>query len=99
MPAGDANHPPLQRRQYETTTSSPHAASAATYKYQISFYIQMQLCHPTTLADWIKHRNNDCVDCDAEERQLRARPAFEIFRQIVNGLSHVQWVVVFCFLC
>mmetsp|Transcript_21770 Transcript_21770/g.37081 ORF Transcript_21770/g.37081 Transcript_21770/m.37081 type:complete len:883 (-) Transcript_21770:25-2673(-) len=67
-----------------------NSAAAAPYKYQICLFIQMQLCHPTTLADWIKERNNNCTQFGAEERQVRARPAFEIFRQIVNGLAHVH---------
>mmetsp|Transcript_39804 Transcript_39804/g.60113 ORF Transcript_39804/g.60113 Transcript_39804/m.60113 type:complete len:592 (+) Transcript_39804:1017-2792(+) len=29
------------------------------YKYQICLFIQMQLCHPSTLADWIQHRNEE----------------------------------------
>mmetsp|Transcript_16936 Transcript_16936/g.36712 ORF Transcript_16936/g.36712 Transcript_16936/m.36712 type:complete len:690 (-) Transcript_16936:161-2230(-) len=100
VPAGnDANDPRRNRRRYGRRTSSAAAAAASpsvagaastTYKYQISFYIQMQLCRPSTLADWIKHRNANCVDFDAEEIQSRARPAFEIFRQIVNGLAHVH---------
>ena len=76
-------------QQYKRQTSSS-SASVATYKYQISLYIQMQLCNPSTLADWIRHRNSACVEFNAEERQARARPAFEVFRQIVNGLAHVQ---------
>mmetsp|Transcript_11322 Transcript_11322/g.21379 ORF Transcript_11322/g.21379 Transcript_11322/m.21379 type:complete len:283 (+) Transcript_11322:564-1412(+) len=99
VPAGNNNNnPPHNRRRYKRRSSSsaaavasPSAAAAATtYKYQISFYIQMQLCHPSTLADWIKHRNGNCVDFDGEEIQARARPAFEIFRQILNGLAHVH---------
>lgn len=66
------------------------ASTAAPYKYQICLFIQMQLCHPTTLADWIKERNHNCTQFGADERQVRARPAFEIFRQIVNGLAHVH---------
>ncbi len=66
------------------------SSTAAPYKYQICLFIQMQLCHPTTLADWIKERNQNCSQFGAEERQVRARPAFEIFRQIVNGLAHVH---------
>ncbi|KAL7443170.1 hypothetical protein ACHAXM_008721 [Skeletonema potamos] len=70
--------------------ASAAAAAAAPYKYQICLFIQMQLCHPTTLADWIKQRNHNCTQFGAEERQARARPAFEAFRQIVNGLAHVH---------
>ena len=56
-----------------------------------SFYIQMQLCNPSTLADWIKHRNgSSSLEFDAGERQARARSALGIFRQIVDGLAHVQ---------
>ena len=66
------------------------ATTAAPYKYQICLFIQMQLCHPTTLADWIKQRNQNCAQFGSEERQARARPAFEAFRHIVNGLAHVH---------
>eukprot|EP00956_Cyclotella_meneghiniana_P003604 scaffold4414_cov62-Cyclotella_meneghiniana.AAC.4 len=66
------------------------AAPTSSYKYQICLFIQMQLCRPTTLADWIKLRNNSCVRFDAEERQKRAHPAFMVFRQIVEGLVHVH---------
>jgi len=74
----ESNH---RRHPYNKSTSS----SSTTYKYQISLYIQMQLCKPTTLADWIHHRNNrnNCIDFDAKS-------AFSICGQIVNGLSHVQ---------
>ncbi|KAL3810811.1 hypothetical protein ACHAXA_008826 [Cyclostephanos tholiformis] len=69
----------------------PHPPSASvTYKYQISLYIQMQLCNPRTLADYISHRNGSCVDFDEGVRRQRARLAIEIFGQIVSGLSHVH---------
>lgn len=79
----DGNHKGSPKHQSSSSTAS-------SYKYQICLFIQMQLCHPTTLADWIKQRNNECDQFDAEERQARARPAFEVFRSIVNGLSHVH---------
>ena len=62
----------------------------AGFSYHISLYIQMQLCNPSTLADWIRQRNARCIDFDAKERQARARPSFVIFQQIVKGLAHVQ---------
>ncbi len=67
-------------RPYMKQTSS---SSATAYKYQISLYIQMQLCNSSTLADWIQHRNRNCIDFDAPS-------AFAICGQIVNGLAHVQ---------
>lgn len=65
-------------------------STSSTFKYQITLYIQMQLCNSSTLTDWIKHRNTTCKNFDADERQARAGPAFEVFRHIVNGLAHVQ---------
>ena len=64
--------------------------SSSPYKYQICLFIQMQLCHPMTLSDWIMQRNRSCLHFNAEEKQARARPAFLIFRQIVDGLEHVH---------
>jgi hypothetical protein len=83
---GGNDRPP--RRRYGKLPPPP--PSSATYKYRISLYIQMQLCHPTTLADYISHRNGNCVDFDEDERRERSRLAIEIFGQIVSGLSHVQ---------
>lgn len=80
-PRAENSKPKLNRRA--STPTSP-------YKYQICLFIQMQLCRPTTLSDWIKQRNSKCVHFDTEEKQKRARPAFIIFRQIVNGLEHVH---------
>jgi serine/threonine protein kinase len=57
------------------------------YSYQICLFIQMQLCHPKTLADWIRLRN--------QERQSdlvrdRIEVAAQVFDQIVAGLCHVH---------
>ena len=57
------------------------------YNYQICLYIQMQLCHPATLADWIRTRNQRM---GGQSLADRLEPAAEIFSQIAEGLSHVH---------
>lgn len=57
------------------------------YRYQICLFIQMQLCHPSTLADWIRQRNHSHLYTRVKMRLFAAE---EIFRQIARGLSHVH---------
>jgi serine/threonine protein kinase len=57
------------------------------YKYQISLFIQMQLCHPATLQDWILERNRQIPESDHAQR---IGPALEIFHQLCSGLAHVH---------
>ena len=57
------------------------------YRYQICLFIQMQLCHPATLADWIRTRNQKMSDSSLGDR---LGSAAEIFAQIADGLSHVH---------
>lgn len=64
-----------------------------SYRYKICLFIQMQLCDPSTLADWIRRRNSSrnlpsktltkkwCKNYEA---------AWEVFLQIVQGLAHVH---------
>lgn len=54
-----------------------------SYKYQMCFYIQMQLCKSTTLADWIRTRNH----CSLASQY---QSATEIFGQIVHGIRHIH---------
>ncbi len=89
-PMNNHNHNCRPSRNGEKRITPPIPTAPSTYKYQICLFIQMQLCHPSSLADWIKERNSNCESFDSEERQARARVAFEIFRQIVNGLAHVH---------
>jgi hypothetical protein len=83
-------NPRPQAEKVKPKLNRSASTSTSPYKYQICLFIQMQLCRTTTLADWIKQRNNACLHFDSEEKQKRARPAFVIFRHIVNGLEHVH---------
>lgn len=59
----------------------------SSYNYQICLFIQMQLCHPATLADWIRERNKKYSDQSVADRMDAAS---QVFRQIASGLSHVH---------
>lgn len=61
--------------------------SIPNYRYQICLYIQMQLCHPSTLADWIRTRNQIMSRQSLGDRR---DTAMEIFKQIVEGIHHVH---------
>lgn len=58
-----------------------------SYKYHICLFIQMQLCKPSTLADWIKSRNKNKSPASHHKRYLDAS---SIFKQISSGLEHVH---------
>jgi len=55
------------------------------YSYQICLFIQMQLCHPSTLADWIRERNKSGLYPTVSKRIETVQ---EIFHQCVCGLAH-----------
>jgi serine/threonine protein kinase len=57
------------------------------YKYQVTLYIQMQLCHPATLEDWIRERNRQVPETDYP---ARIGPALDIFHQLCSGLAHIH---------
>lgn len=76
---------PLQGQSPEFSTAREDARPR--YRYQICLFIQMQLCHPATLADWIRARNQKMREqCLGD----RIESATEIFSQVVNGLDHVH---------
>ena len=64
--------------------------TSLSYRYQISLYIQMQLCNTRTLANWISDRNNDSRNTINKYDEESARSAIEIFNQIVSGLTHIH---------
>lgn len=80
----------LDGRRYSRRQSdeSWQPRRSSHYRYQICLFIQMQLCQSTTLADWIRDRNNAARANEGVEHRLPA--AAVIFRQIAAGLSHVH---------
>lgn len=76
-----------RRRRRSTRKAMKNIPNATPYQYQISLYIQMQLCHPANLQDWIRERNKQIPESDHERR---IGPAVEIFQQICSGLAHIH---------
>ena len=58
------------------------------YSYHITLYIQMQLCHPSTLSDWIMHRNKHCNTSAPQLSSLTSE--MHIFHQIIQGVQHFR---------
>ena len=90
----DGYYPRRQRQQrgeFALSTDNPQNLhySSPLYQYQISLYIQMELCNSTTLADWIRARNEklEKVPTCLEDR---IGDVITIFEQIINGLQHVH---------
>jgi serine/threonine protein kinase len=79
-----------QRSSLENRYLASPTATSSSYRYQISMYIQMQLCNPRTLAEWISDRNINSNNCINKYDEEWARSAIEIFKQIVSGLTHVH---------
>ncbi|CAB9512215.1 factor 2-alpha kinase 1 [Seminavis robusta] len=72
-----------------TQNTAKKTAARLKYRYQICLFIQMQLCQPATLGDWIRHRNSLVADPNANRRE-RVQTAVSIFGQIVSGLQHIH---------
>uniref|UniRef100_A0A7S3Q9M8 non-specific serine/threonine protein kinase n=1 Tax=Chaetoceros debilis TaxID=122233 RepID=A0A7S3Q9M8_9STRA len=58
--------------------------------YQICLFIQMELCKPSTLADWIRNRNSTQFHNPSSNLHGRYLMSWKIFRQISKGLAHVH---------
>lgn len=64
-------------------------SDSVKYRYQICLFVQMQLCHPATLGDWIRARNSQCPNPDRGRRE-RVETAMRIFSEILSGLCHIH---------
>ena len=49
----------------------------------------MELCHSTTLADWI-HEQNHSTSCQKHSYKTRIHTALSIMKQLAGGLEHVH---------
>ena len=76
-----------RRKRHSARKVKKNTPATTPYQYQISLYIQMQLCHPANLQDWIRERNKQIPESDHESR---IEPAVEIFQQICSGLAHIH---------
>eukprot|EP00536_Pseudo-nitzschia_multiseries_P011517 jgi/Psemu1/206047/e_gw1.397.15.1 len=79
------DHPNIVR--YYTSWWEPTWMIGSIAASEECLYIQMQLCHPETLQDWIRERNKHIPEADHEKR---IGPAVEIFQQICSGLAHIH---------
>jgi serine/threonine protein kinase len=78
-----SKHPAVEEPK-SRATSSPEK----TYQYQICMFIQMQLCEPFTLADWIRDRRK--LQAPPKTVADRIDAVAAIFNQLVLGLAHVH---------
>jgi hypothetical protein len=89
------SHDENDHTRHQLTRKQDDDLNRRSYKYQICLFIQMQLCHSSTLADWIHQRNQRMTSLRLDSTNYidyhqHARPAFEIFRQILKGLVHIH---------
>jgi serine/threonine protein kinase len=83
-----------QKRQHRQHKGRRHKTKQnESFRYQICLFIQMQLCHPRSLADWIQERNRSALTLTttgASCAKRRLETAAVIFSQITHGLGHVH---------
>jgi translation initiation factor 2-alpha kinase 1 len=79
----------MQMQAWNKTSSSrpPQSQKKPSYRYQMCFFIQMQLCKRTTLADWIRDWNREGPGIRCKEHH---DAAVEVFIQLARGLDHIH---------
>jgi hypothetical protein len=75
-----------QIQQWSQNNNHQIKNGSSGYKYQMCFFIQMQLCQPRTLADFIRERNQ----MPPRGEQETFESAIEIFMQILKGIDHIH---------
>lgn len=85
---GVSKHDPRNQLNPRDSFKNTRSFSSNGYRYQICLFIQMQLCRPSTLADWIRDRNTRNMASSLKEQHYLK--AWDIFQQIANGLSHIH---------
>lgn len=83
-------HDESRSKNTRTTYHHGHHHQRPTMTYQMCMNIQMELCELTTLADWIRHRNNSKIKLNTVTELKHYKVAWDIFQQIAKGLSHVH---------
>lgn len=82
------------RQRRRPSQQYQQAFTGRQYKYRICLFVQMQLCRPSTLADWIQSRNDGVRSGNFGQSSLRDQPwvesALRIFLQITEGLAHIH---------
>ena len=80
---------PFPQTHRQGRRPSQQAFMGRQYKYRICLFVQMQLCRPTTLADWIQARNYSARSGTLRD-QSWVESALRIFLQITRGLVHIH---------
>ena len=80
---------PFHQANRQGRRPSQQAFMGRQYKYRICLFVQMQLCRPTTLADWIQARNYSARSGTLRD-QSWVESALRIFLQITQGLAHIH---------
>lgn len=75
----------LRLQEWKKPDASKREPGRSAYRYQLCFFIQMQLCKPTTLADYIRDRKQE-----GHRKLDDYESVIDIFVQLAKGLAHIH---------
>lgn len=89
---GDSTRTGMQMQAWDKSENrsrraAPKMQKKPSYRYQMCFFIQMQLCKSTTLADWMRDQNRSGSGIGGKEHY---EAALEVFAQVLKGLEHIH---------